>query len=164
MFSHLDSAFNLARWLLRDRAEAEAAVQAALFRAYQSFGSSNGGQSNIWLLKIIHHVCYSSLEKKHPSDLITEFDQELEQNPAPNSKILEDRSDRQQHLTAALESLPVRCREVLALRELEGCSYEEIAEITEIPLEMVMPTLDRAREQLLQVLTVHATKETSSGS
>lgn len=160
MFSHLDSAINLARWLLRDRAEAEAAVRAALFRAYQSFGSSNEGQSHVWLLNIVHNVCYSSLEKKHPSDLITEFDPDVEQSPVPDWNILTSQFDGKQHLTAVLESLPVRSREVLALRELEGCSYREIADITEIPLEMVMAALSRAREQVVETLT--AAKQTSS--
>jgi RNA polymerase sigma-70 factor, ECF subfamily len=56
-------------------------------------------------------------------------------------------------LTAALESLSPRFREVLVLRELEGCSYKEIGEITGIPIGTVMSTLSRARERMRQILT-----------
>jgi RNA polymerase sigma-70 factor (ECF subfamily) len=62
----------------------------------------------------------------------------------------------------ALELLPPRSREVLVLRELEGCSYKEIAEITGVPMGTVMSTLSRARERLHKALTGTAAKEASS--
>ncbi|HEV2699899.1 MAG TPA: sigma-70 family RNA polymerase sigma factor, partial [Terriglobales bacterium] len=62
-------------------------------------------------------------------------------------------ANEQQRLMSALESLSPRFREVLVLRELEGCSYKEIGEITGIPIGTVMSTLSRARERLRQVLT-----------
>ena len=61
----------------------------------------------------------------------------------------------------ALESLPPRFREVLVLRELEGCSYKEIAEVTGIAMGTVMSTLSRARERLQRELTGAVTKEAS---
>ena len=61
----------------------------------------------------------------------------------------------------ALEQLPPRFREVLVLRELEGCSYKEIAEITAAPLGTVMSSLARARQRLKGILT--AREETSRG-
>ncbi len=52
----------------------------------------------------------------------------------------------------ALEELPARFREVIVLRELEGCSYKEIAEITGSPIGTVMSSLSRARRRLEQAL------------
>jgi RNA polymerase sigma-70 factor, ECF subfamily len=52
----------------------------------------------------------------------------------------------------AIEALPREFREILVLRELEGCSYKEIADIAEVPLGTVMSRLARAREQLRTVV------------
>ena len=55
-------------------------------------------------------------------------------------------------MRTALETLPANFREVLILRELEGLSYKEIAEITGMPAGTVMSSLSRARDRLRQVL------------
>jgi RNA polymerase sigma-70 factor (ECF subfamily) len=62
-------------------------------------------------------------------------------------------------LRAALEELPVAYREVVILRELEGCSYKEIAAIAEVPLGTVMSRLTRGRERLQQILAQRMRKE-----
>jgi len=67
-------------------------------------------------------------------------------------------SDREQ-LTRALEELPESFREILVLRELEGCSYKEIAEITSRPIGTVMSGLARARDQLRNALSNPAPRE-----
>jgi RNA polymerase sigma-70 factor (ECF subfamily) len=67
-------------------------------------------------------------------------------------------SDREQ-LTRALEALPESFREILVLRELEGCSYKEIAEITSRPIGTVMSALARARGQLRTALSNPEPKE-----
>jgi RNA polymerase sigma-70 factor (ECF subfamily) len=69
-------------------------------------------------------------------------------------------ADERQRLMLALESLSPRFREVLVLRELEGCSYKEIGEITGIPIGTVMSTLSRARGRLQRTL-IAAAKEVS---
>ena len=61
-------------------------------------------------------------------------------------------SDDQQIVRQAVEELPVEFREVVVLRELEGFSYNEIAEVAKIPLGTVMSRLARARERLKQLL------------
>jgi RNA polymerase sigma-70 factor, ECF subfamily len=61
--------------------------------------------------------------------------------------------DNRERLTRALEELPPRFREVLVLRELEGCSYKEIAAITSMPIGTVMSALARARQRLQRTLT-----------
>ena len=69
------------------------------------------------------------------------------------------RNPRAKRSFAALETLPPRFREILVLRELEGCSYKEIAAITSIPIGTVMSSLSRARRQLHSALANSSHKE-----
>ncbi len=71
-------------------------------------------------------------------------------------------SNERERLMKALETLPARSREVLVLRELEGCSYKEIATITSIPIGTVMSTLARARDGLKRVLNPSAARDAGS--
>jgi RNA polymerase sigma-70 factor (ECF subfamily) len=158
---HLDNALNLARWLLRNRADAEDVVQEAMLRAYRFFERFRGGDARAWLLQIVRNTCYSWLQKNRPAELMTEFNEELHYQQAATPETVAVRADERERLTAALESLPARSREVLVLRELEGYSYKEITEITGMPMGTVMSTLSRARERLQRALTGAAAKEAS---
>jgi RNA polymerase sigma-70 factor (ECF subfamily) len=160
---HLDAAFNLARWLLRSRADSEDVAQEALLRAYRFFRGFQGGDARAWLLQIVRNTCYTWLEKNRPVELMTEFDEELHQQPSANPESLAIAGDNRERLHRALESLPPRFREVLVLRELEGCSYKEIATITAIPIGTVMSALARARQRLQRTLTQPATQEAPRG-
>jgi RNA polymerase sigma-70 factor, ECF subfamily len=150
---HVDAAFNLARWLLRGRSDAEDVAQEALLRACRFFGGFNGGDARAWLLQIVRNTCYTWLEKNRPMELSMEFDEELHQQTSATPETLAIIADDHKRLTLALETLPPRFREVLVLRELEGCSYKEIASITSIPIGTVMSSLSRARRQLYSALT-----------
>jgi RNA polymerase sigma-70 factor, ECF subfamily len=158
---HLNAAVNLARWLLRNPADAEDVAQEAMLRAYRFFGNFRGTDGRAWLLQIVRNSCYTWLEKRVPAELVTEFDEEIHQGASPNPETLAAQADERQQLMNALESLPIRSREVLVLRELEGCSYKEISEVTGIPMGTVMSTLSRAREKLQRILGVRAAKEAS---
>src|ERR1700688_2246484 len=72
---HLDAAFNLARWLLRGRADAEDVAQDALLRAFRFFRGFHGGDARAWVLQIVRNTCYTWLEKNRPLELTTEFDE-----------------------------------------------------------------------------------------
>ena len=155
---HLDAAYNLARWLLRGRADAEDVSQESMLRAYRFFNGFHGGDARAWLLQIVRNTCYTWLEKNRPVELSTQFDEELHPQPGANPEMLAIAEDNRERLTRALEELPPRFREVLVLRELEGCSYKEIAAITSAPIGTVMSSLARARQRLQQLLmqTEHA--------
>lgn len=160
---HLDAALNLARWLLRNRADAEDVAQEAMLRAYRFFEQFRGSDARAWLLQIVRNTCYSWLEKHRPAEFMTEFNEELHQSPNLDPEKLSMQAGERDRLMRALEALPARGREVLVLRELEGCSYKEIAEIVGMPMGTVMSTLSRARERLQQVLAGPAVvKEASS--
>jgi RNA polymerase sigma factor (sigma-70 family) len=158
---HLDAAFNLARWILRGRADAEDVAQEAMLRAFRFFRGFHGGDARAWLLQIVRNSCYTWLEKSRPMELTTEFDEDLYPQPGVTPESLAIAGDDRERLTRALEDLPPRFREVLVLRELEGCSYKEIAAITSMPIGTVMSALARARDRLQRTLTQsgHATNQ-----
>jgi RNA polymerase sigma-70 factor (ECF subfamily) len=156
---HLDAAFNLARWLLRSSADAEDAGQEAMLRAYRFFHAFQGGDVRAWLLQIVRNTCFTWMEKNRRVKDMIEFDEELHGPSDPSPEVLAIAADSRDQLAHALESLPPRYREVIVLRELEGCSYKDIATITSIPIGTVMSTLSRARRQLQLALRDPAREE-----
>jgi RNA polymerase sigma-70 factor, ECF subfamily len=151
MLPHLDAAHNLARYLLRDASAAADAVQDAYLRALRHFGGWRGGDARAWLLTIVRNVCRSGRARDQGD---VEFDETLHsgdsaaRDPATD---LERRTARET-LAVALERLPQEFREVIVLRELEGLSYKEIADVTGVPVGTVMSRLSRGRERLRRVL------------
>jgi RNA polymerase sigma-70 factor (ECF subfamily) len=81
-------------------------------------------------------------------ELSMEFDEEIHLQTCATPETLAIAGDDRERVILALETLPPRFREVLILRELEGCSYKEIAAITSIPIGTVMSSLSRARRHL----------------
>lgn len=156
---HLDAAFNLARWLLRSPTDAEDVAQEAALRAYRFFAGFHGGDARAWLLQIVRNTCYSWLEKNRQAENLTEFDEQFHFDPGPSPQALAIASRDCERFIRALEALPARAREVIVLRELEGCSYKDIAKIASIPIGTVMSTLSRARSQLQVALADRGRKE-----
>jgi RNA polymerase sigma-70 factor (ECF subfamily) len=162
---HLDAAYNLARWLVRNPHDAEDVVQDACLRAVRFFGGYQGGNARAWLLRIVRNVAYSFLEKKRPGDLAEEFDETIHvgepvQRDAETALL---QSVESHMFQVALEGLPVRFREALILRELEGLSYKEIAEVMDVPIGTVMSSLARGRTQLRERLLHRSGKELPRG-
>jgi RNA polymerase sigma-70 factor, ECF subfamily len=150
MLPHLDAAYNLACWLLRDPHDAQDAVQEACLRAYRAIDRFHGGDGRPWLLTIVRNVCYSHLRKNRRSPEAAPFDDETHgstYDPAEANAVAW-REVKSELLRQGLERLPAEFREVIVLHELEGLSYREIAGIAEIPLGTVMSRLARARHKL----------------
>ena len=147
---HLDAAYNLARWLTRNTTDAEDVVQEAFLRAFKFFNGFHGTNGRAWTLQIVRNTYYSWLQKNKKGEEVTEFDEEIHGRAASCSPetILMERVDRQQ-LKQMLGELPVEFREIIVLRELEGMSYKEIANIADLPLGTVMSRLARALERLM---------------
>ena len=152
---HLDAAYNLARWLTRNDHDAQDVVQESYLRALKFFGGFRGEDARAWLLTIVRHTCYDWLRQNRRYEPLTDFDEELRDvesdSPDPETLLLHAADNRL--LRQALEELPVEFREVVILRELEGLSYKEIADIAGLPLGTVMSRLARARRRLQQSLT-----------
>jgi RNA polymerase sigma-70 factor (ECF subfamily) len=121
-------------------------------RAFKFFGSYKGGDSRAWLLTIVRNTCYTWLQQNRARELTTEFDEEVHSTESVNPETLLIEVANKQLLKQALEELPVSFREVVILRELEGLSYKEIADITDVPVGTVMSRLARARKRLQVVL------------
>jgi len=156
---HLDAAFNLARWLLRSRADAEDVSQEAMLRSYRFFRGFHGGDARAWLLQIVRNTCYTWLEKNRPMEQMSEFNEELHMPGSLTPESLAIAASDRDRLSRALETLPPRHREIIVLRELEECSYKEIATITAMPIGTVMSALSRARHQLRLALAAPAQQE-----
>lgn len=163
---HLDAAHNLARWLTGDPQDAQDIVQEAYLRAFRFFPGFRGGDARAWLMKIVRNTCNSWLHANRPLQEAMEFDENLFPTDyhAPNPEELVLQSDNGTSLRKALENLPASLREVLILREIEGMSYREIADITGMPAGSVMSSLSRARLRLRQALTSVMNKNTMPGS
>jgi RNA polymerase sigma-70 factor (ECF subfamily) len=161
---HFDAAYNLARWLTRSSGDADDVVQEAYLRAFSFFDSFRGGDGRAWLFSIVRNTCYTWLRKNRTHDLMTEFDEALhsgtEQTASPEA--LQLRRADSEMVKEALEKLPAEFREVLVLREMEGLSYKEIAEISGIAIGTVMSRLARARKRLHDLLTTPASQESTA--
>jgi RNA polymerase sigma-70 factor (ECF subfamily) len=155
---HLDAAYNLARWLMRNDADADDAVQDACLRALRFFGGFRGGDGRVWLLAIVRNTCYSKLKRNRVQELQTPFDEETHGHdadaPSPEAALL--RSFDAAALQRAVEALPEEFREVVVMRELEGLAYKEIADVTGVPIGTVMSRLARARARLQRSLKLES--------
>jgi RNA polymerase sigma-70 factor (ECF subfamily) len=160
---HLSAAYNLARWLTRNETDAEDVVQEAYLRAYKHFGSFHGGNGRPWLLAIVRNTCYTWMQHNRSLELTIPLDDELYEIESKdlNPEALLLQSAETQMLRQALEELPLEFREVIVLRELEGLSYKQIADVVEIPLGTVMSRLARARKRLQQILARRGNTKTS---
>jgi RNA polymerase sigma-70 factor (ECF subfamily) len=152
---HLDAAYNLARWLAGNDHDAEDIAQEACLRAFRFLSGFRGGNSRSWLLTIVRNTAYTWLKQNRPQAIISVSDEEWRdiEDPAAaaNHSSALSHADRDV-LRAALEELPTEFREVLILRELEGLSYKEIADVTDVPIGTIMSRLARARKQLQDYL------------
>jgi len=155
LVGHLDAAYNLARYLMRNEAEAEDVVQSAYLRATSHFASFRGGDGRAWLLTIVRNSCYDRLRERGASVQGADFDEALhsggKQNPDPETAFL--LTERTELVRKSLAALPAESREVLVLRELEELTYREIANVVGIPIGTVMSRLSRARQRLQETLS-----------
>src|SRR5215472_8674488 len=140
MVPHLDSAHNLARWLVGNDQDAEDAVQDSYLRALTYFDSFHGEDGRAWLLAIVRHTCYAWLRKNRQQSVARDMEKVLEtaedQSPDPETLVL--RKAGREAVDRALAELPPEFREALVLREMEGMSYKQIARITDVPVGTVM--------------------------
>jgi RNA polymerase sigma-70 factor (ECF subfamily) len=159
---HLDAAYNLARWLTRNEQDAQDVTQEAFLRAFRFFEGYQGGNMRAWLLTIVRNTCYTWLHQNRPPDSAEVFDEEIHSveisgSANPEIQVLANADKATVH--RALEELPRIFREVLVLRELEGMSYKEIADVACVSLGTVMSRLARARTRLRQSLGATLGKE-----
>jgi RNA polymerase sigma-70 factor (ECF subfamily) len=171
---HLDAAYTLARWLTRDAVQADEAVQDAYLRAFRFFGSFRGDDARPWLLGVVRNACYSVAQRERRSAAAAQFEEELhgEEELAPGTVLrfpvdpeaAAIRRAEQEMVRRCLATLPTEYREALVLRELQGCSYREIAHIVEVPLGTVMSRLARGRKLLQRALADALLEKRATGT
>lgn len=151
---HMDAAYNLARWLTRNDADAQDMVQEAYLRALRFFSGFRGTDARAWLLTIVRNTCYTWLRRNRSPELSCDFDEIVlareSEGPDPETEQLQ--KAQAQMVNEAIEKLPIEFREVVVLRELEELSYKEIAVVLEVPIGTVMSRLARARKRLMLLL------------
>jgi len=168
---HLDSAYNLARWITRNDDDAQDVVQEAYLRAFRFFDGFRGDQVKPWLLAIVRHTAFTWLRRNRPAEL-SAFDEQAPWEraepsvrptapPDPEAELMD--SDARGRLDVLIAGLPPQFREVVILREIEELSYKEIAEVSAIPIGTVMSRLARARRMLQQAWRDTAAEEKRNG-
>lgn len=147
---HLDAAYNLARWLTRNEADAQDVVQEAYLRALRFFSTFHGSDGRAWLLAIVRNASYTWLRRKKSAAVSFDFEQALQSRKSnePDPETVQLVRFQRQLVREAIEKLPLDFREVIILRDLEELSYKEIAVVTGIPIGTVMSRLARARDKL----------------
>jgi RNA polymerase sigma factor (sigma-70 family) len=160
MLPHLDAAYNLARWLLRNEDDARDVVQEAYLRAFKSFGGFRGSNGRPWLLTIVRNSAYNLIKKKQSVDVTTFDEQEHlvdRESVSPATQL--EQNEESKLVREAINRLPDEFREILVLRHLEGLSYKEIADVAQLAPGTVMSRLARARAKLKEFLKPHSGKE-----
>jgi RNA polymerase sigma-70 factor (ECF subfamily) len=162
---HLDSAYNLARWLTRNDADAQDVVQEACLRAFKYFDGFDGQYANAWLLKIVRNTCYTWIKQNRPTEEAMPLDDNLDEvdcndsamqinasglGRSPESLLSEGRDARR--VDELIKRLPPAYREIVILREMDEMSYREIADIVGVPIGTVMSRLARGRQMLQSAL------------
>jgi RNA polymerase sigma-70 factor (ECF subfamily) len=161
---HLDAAFNYARWLTRNDADAEDVVQDACVRAIRFFASLRDDDARAWLFAIVRNTWHTRVSRRDVvateavsgNALAEPADGALD----PEARLLQGQTVVR--VRTALEQLPLDFREVMVLREIEGLTYKEIAAVIGAPIGTVMSRLARGRERLLAVLKTETSVETLS--
>jgi RNA polymerase sigma-70 factor (ECF subfamily) len=152
---HLDAAYNLARWLTGNENDARDMAQEASLRAFKFFHGFRGGDARAWLLTIVRNTVYTWLERQRKSERVFGDDDKLEtlEDVTVNPAHLLERSANIELVRGAIAQLAPEFREAIVLREIEGFSYKEIADITNVRIGTVMSRLARGRRELQRILS-----------
>jgi RNA polymerase sigma-70 factor (ECF subfamily) len=150
ILENLDSAHNLARWLLRDPVAAEDVVQDAVLRALRHAGGWRGGEPRAWLLRIVRNAALDRIAARGREVPLEDDAAAALPDPAPDPEAALAARQSRHGLAAAVAALPLELREALMLRTVEEMSYRDIAAVTGVPIGTVMSRLWRARAALLR--------------
>lgn len=149
LLPHLDAAYSLARYIVRDPHDAEDAVQESYLRAARYFHTLHDDDGRAWLLAIVRRTCVTMTTERgtHPTISIDEPMLHLvDDHAAPDEDAF--RTIARERVRHAMDQLSPELRETLVLRELGDCSYSDIATITNVAVGTVMSRLSRGRARM----------------
>lgn len=167
-FNHLvlayqQQVYNLAYRIIGEPAAAADATQEAFISAFQHISRFRGGSFRSWLMRIVSNACYDELRRRKrrpatPLDELGDYDEEA--NPAlvnghEGPAQYAERQELARTIQAGIATLPPDQRIVIVLSDVQGMSYQEIAEATEASLGTVKSRLARGRSKLRDYLRAH---------
>ena len=157
---HIKSIYNFAWVLTRSRDDAEDVAQEAFVQAFLKLSSFRRDSAfYTWLYRIAFNVAMTRQRRKRPERSLDRGREQSGLEPIDGSESPVERLQREERASrvhAALEAVSEEHRAILVLREMEGCCYETIAEILDLPVGTVRSRLHRARMQLKdQLVPMH---------
>jgi len=160
VLSYQSMVYNLAYRIMGDQAAAADATQDAFLSAFKAIGKFRGGSFKSWLLRIVTNACYDQLRLKQRRPA-TSLDALLVLEPAPAQPFSDPgespeeyavRRELNKAIQVGIGILPPEQRITLVLSDVQGLSYQEIAEVTSTSLGTVKSRLSRARGRLRDFL------------
>jgi len=153
---YLDDVYSLARYLMRNPADAEDAAQECYVRALRHFDSYRGPAMKPWLLTILRNVCNAEFARRRKQETPTDLSEHetaaeelpIWQEPTSSPETTMVRRQEGDTIRRLVAALPQPFREAIVLREINDLSYHEIAEVAGVPVGTVMSRLARARSML----------------
>jgi len=156
-------AYNIAYRMTSNKEDAKDITQEALIKAYKSINNFRFDSSfSTWLYRIVTNTCIDMLRKENKIKTITidksietdegEYQREIRDNRDLPEYMLEEK-ERREVIRRSIKKLSEKYREVLILRDIQNFSYEEISEITDLPLGTVKSRISRARYNLKEILS-----------
>jgi RNA polymerase sigma-70 factor (ECF subfamily) len=156
---HQAGVYNLCLRLLASPQSAEDATQEAFISAYRAVGRFRGQSFRAWLYRIAANACYDELRRSRarparslegtPTEDLSALEPP-DPDPGPAERI--ESQELVEQLQAVLNQLPLDQRTVIVLRDVQGLSYEEIAEATGASPGTVKSRIARARERARSIL------------
>lgn len=158
-----DAAFNYAKKLTRSNDDASDLLQTAAVRAYEAFDKFDGKNFKSWFFTIIHNQYINDYRKRKRSAYTTSLEEDTAKEPVSHETddpgTFLTSSMLQGEVENALAELPDDRRNAIILCDIDGMSYEEIAEVTGVPIGTVRSRISRGRAELRQALTDFALEQ-----
>ena len=160
VLNYQSMAYNLAYRILGNRDAAADATQDAFLSAFKAIGKFRGGSFKAWLLRIVTNACYDQLRFKQRRPAVS-LDALLVLESAPVQSLTDPgespeeyavRQELNRAIQVGIGTLPSEQRIALVLSDVQGLSYQEIAEVTGASLGTVKSRLSRARSKLRDFL------------
>lgn len=161
---YLEDALTTARWLTRNRSDAEDVVQESAIRAFRAIDKFDGASPRSWFLAIVRNTAYTWLRKNRTLSLVLvdDLDHEKRGEVERGGDLIDGkeanpeadfiRRVEEARLELAIRALPPQFREALVLRDIQGLDYREIAQVIGAPIGTVMSRLARGRQRLVEAL------------
>lgn len=155
-------AYNVAYRILGDSDLAADVTQESFIKAYRAMDQFRGGSFKAWLARIVTNACYDALRHKQrrPADSLEDLSVDPEhamrlQSPQESPESYALRAELSELIQRSIDQLPPDQRVTLVLADIQGLSYQEIADITGVSLGTVKSRLSRARARLRDILLEH---------